>query len=469
MIKKILITIIFFLLLITAFPVTKSTNPIPAFPGAEGFGSYTRSAYGGETNPTIYKITNTNDVGPGSLRYALDAYGPRVIVFEVSGTIQQDECIWVKNPYVYIAGQTAPSPGITIKGPGGIRIITHDVVMQHIRIRIGDEIGGTPCDWRDGLNIGEGAYNIVIDHCSISWATDENVASGWDGSHSITFQWCIISEGLRYSCHPEGSHSMGFFVGQGNIGDLTIHHNLFSQNADRNPAISNYGSTEIINNVIYNWEWGPTEFHYYSGASPQYGNIIGNFYKAGSNTRELCGVSLEYAESPSKFYIHDHIGPTRTLNTQDDWDIVAFARDYFRSNVPTFEPSGVTTHNTLTAYEQVLNKAGARPGDRDSVDNRIVKDIKYQKGQFINSQNDVGGWPTLKVNYRKLTIPTNPHDDDDNDGYTNLEEWLHSYSKQVESINSEITTIEKRPFLEIFSNYLNMYLLLKQLLFFLIL
>ncbi len=462
--KKIVVVLVFTLLTVTTLSVKGNTSPLPAFPGSEGFGSNTRAAYAGSTNPTIYRVTNINDGGSGSLRSALEASGPRVIIFEVSGTIQQNDCIWVKDPYVFVAGQTAPSPGITIRGPGGLRINTHDVVIQHLRIRVGDKSRGVPCDWRDGLNVGEGAYNVVIDHCSISWATDENVASGWYGSNALTFQWCIISEGLRHSCHPKGSHSMGFYVGKGNTGDLSIHHNLFAHNADRNPAIANYGNTEIINNVVYNWEWSPTEFHYYSGADPQYGNIIGNFYKAGLNTKEYGGVSLEYAEPPSKFYIHDNIGPTRTLNIQDDWDIVAFGQASFRSNIPTFAPTGITTQSAFNAYDIVLNKAGARPNDRDSVDKRVVKEVRSRTGHFIDSQSDVGGWPNLLKNYRALIIPSNPHGDSDGDGYTNLEEWLHSYSKQVEDVNALRNKIINRPVLDFLVSHPNLFLLLQRLL-----
>ena len=451
--KKIILVLIFTMLIVTFLPISKAIDNLPAFPGAEGFGSYTRAAYGGSSNPTIYRVTNIDDDGPGSLRAGLEISSPRVIIFEVSGNIQLRDCLVIRNPYVFVAGQTAPSPGITIGGPNGLYIYTHDVVVQHLRIRIGDESGGIPCNQRDGLNIGNGAYNVVIDHCSISWATDENVASGWEGSNSLTFQWCIISECLWHSCHTDGPHSMGFLVGPGNTGDLSVHHNLFAHNANRNPAIGSNDNTEIINNVVYNWEWGSTEFHHYSGSAPQYGNIIGNYYKAGVNTKENYGVSLEYAKSPSKFYISDNIGPTRTSKSQDDWDIVAFGQPSFRSNTVTFTPSGVTTHNAFHAYDIVLNKSGARPADRDSVDKRIIQEVRDRTGHLIDSQNDVGGWPDLKENFRILDVPINPHQDDDFDGYTNLEEWLHSYSKDVEIKSQPANQIERSSFTDFLRHY----------------
>jgi len=425
----------------TGAMITLKNSALPIFPGAEGFGTKTRGAYGGSTNPVIYKVTNLNAGGSGSLRAGLeDTVGPRIIIFEVSGTIELNGYIWVDNPYVTVAGQTAPSPGITLKG-GGICVRTHDVIVQHIRIRAGDR-SGVDFYWRDCLDIGEQgrvAYNVVIDHCSFSWATDENTAT-WYPTHDVTYQWCIISEGLDDSYHPEGPHSMGMLIGPESY-RTSIHHNLFAHNANRNPLVGGYGETEIINNVVYNWEWGSTEFQHYSSAGPQYGNIIGNFYKAGKNTLgKNQAIMVYYATSPSKFYIHNNIGPERTSNNQDDWDIVSSSsnRDTLRSNSPTFASSVISTQNAFDAYNAVLNNAGARPGDRDSVDKRVVEDVKDGSGQHIDSQDEVGGWPNLLTkNYRALTIPSNPHEDNDGDGYTNLEEWLQAYAAEIEKISSD--------------------------------
>jgi len=235
---------------------------------------------------------------------------------------------------------------------------------------------------------------------------------------------------------------MGMLIGPESY-RTSIHHNLFAHNANRNPLVGGYGETEIINNVVYNWVWGSTEFMHYSGVSAQYGNIIGNFYKAGKNTLgKNQAIMVYYATTPSKFYIHNNIGPKRTSNSQDDWDIVLSSsnRDSLRSNTPVFQSTGITTYNAFDTYDYVLSNAGARPGDRDSVDKRIVQGVKDGTGSIINSQDDVNGWPNLAKNYRSLTVPSNPHDDPNGDGYTNLEEWLQSYADDVEKVSSNYVT-----------------------------
>jgi len=279
----------------------------------------------------------------------------------------------------------------------------------------------------------EESHNVVIDHCSLSWAVDENSAA-WFPSHDITFQWCIISEALYDSYHPSGyPHSMGLLIGPETY-KASIHHNLFAHNADRNPLVGGYSETEIINNVIYNWKWTATSFIHYSGTDPQYGNIIANYYKKGSNTLSDYGITLDDATSPSRFYVHDNIGPTRTSNSQDDWDIVDGGNS-LRSNTETFTPSGISTQSAFTIYNSVLDNAGARPYDRDAIDQRIVQNVRYGTGELIDSQNDVGGWPNLENNYRGLTLPSNPHNDNNLDGYTNLEEWIYSFTDDTETIH----------------------------------
>ena len=235
--------------------ISISRAQIPAFPGAEGFGSFTPGGRGGK----IIEVTNLNPTGKGSFRSACEASGPRIIIFRTGGTISLIKNIRIKNPYVTIAGQTAPGDGICIKG-AAIIIETHDVILRGLRIRIGDDISGPNPENRDGIGIenkNNPPYNIIIDHCSISWAVDENV-SVWYATHDITFQWCIISEALNKSIHPKGSHSMGMLFGapEGSVNrpkNISIHHNLFAHNQDRNPKIAGANFCEIINNVIYNF------------------------------------------------------------------------------------------------------------------------------------------------------------------------------------------------------------------------
>jgi len=224
---------------------------------------------------------------------------------------------------------------------------------------------------------------------------------------------------------------MGLLVGS-NDSSTSIHHNIFAHDMGRNPLVGGSGIAEVINNVVYNWEWDACDFEPDVGL--QYGHIIGNYYKKGGNTLWDYGVRLSKTVIPSLFYVHDNIGPTRPIGTEDDWAIV-YAGDLgeqIRSSNLLFTPSGITTYSVFDNYNLVLNKAGARPNDRDAVDIRIIQDIINGTGHYINSQTEVGGWPPLAENYHALTIPNNPHDDSGN-GYTNLEMWLNAYAIQVET------------------------------------
>src|SRR5690606_17601334 len=180
--------------------------PVPAFPGAEGFGAFTPGGRGGR----VIAVTTLESDGPGSLRAAVQAKGPRIIVFRVGGLIDMKGGIAIEEPFVTIAGQTAPGDGICLAN-GSLTIRTHDVVLRHLRVRVGDgPTGGNP-ENRDALCIagsGDEAYNIVVDHCSFSWALDENVQT-WRGPRDITIQWSITSESLLDSLHPKGRHGKG--------------------------------------------------------------------------------------------------------------------------------------------------------------------------------------------------------------------------------------------------------------------
>src|SRR5690606_34486625 len=174
---------------------------LPVFPQATGYGAETVAGRGG----TVYRVTNLNDSGAGSLRACVEAKGPRVCVFEVSGTIKMKTDLGISNPYITIAGQTAPSPGIMLRG-GALRISASEVLVQHLRVRAGDDPEGHPPSNRDSLKIESPAdkpiKNIVVDHCSFSWAIDE-VASVWNGYDNVTLSNNIFSEGLQYSLLPD--------------------------------------------------------------------------------------------------------------------------------------------------------------------------------------------------------------------------------------------------------------------------
>ena len=238
-----------YLLLFFVFSCLFSFSQIPAFPEAEGFGTSTRGGRGGK----VLKVVNLNNDGPGSFREALETQGPRIITFAVGGIINLESKLFVDDPWVTVAGQTALGDGICVRGEG-IRVRTHDVVIRHIRFRPGDVDFGLSNQWNDvdavSISGGDTIFNVVIDHCSLSWAVDENI-NMWGEVHDITVQNCIISEALLHSKHPKGAHSMGMLIGS-KATNISVHHNLFAHNNDRNPHINGVSRVDFRNNVIYN-------------------------------------------------------------------------------------------------------------------------------------------------------------------------------------------------------------------------
>ena len=211
----------------------------PAFPTAEGYGKYTVGGRGG----AVIEGTNLNDSGPGSLRAAIEAEGPRTVVFRVSGTIDLQKALTIKNPHITIAGQTAPGDGICLKRYP-LNIGADEVVIRYIRVRLGDESGGET----DAIG-GRYHKNIILDHVSASWSVDECVSIYH--CDSVTIQWCMITESLFDSHHVKGSHGFGGIWGSNHS---TYHHNLIAHHSSRNPRwASGAGNNDYRNNVLYNW------------------------------------------------------------------------------------------------------------------------------------------------------------------------------------------------------------------------
>lgn len=417
---------------------TKASTSLPAFPGAEGFGSKTP---GGRYGKIIF-VTNLNDTTnenssdyPGSLRWALthtwpenpnDPFGQRrIIVFRTGGTIKLVDKIVITHPYVTIAGQTAPGDGIILRG-GQITIATHDVIVRDIRVRVGDE--GTPTCCRDGINISttdanSDVYNIIVDHSSVSWAIDENVST-WTASskpyktHDITIQWNIISEALHNSIHiDEGSdvtdpHSMGMIIGQDGY-DVSIHHNLFANNWGRNPRISGMVASEVVNNIMYGWGDAAVEISQDKNVT----NILNNYFIGNSASSEDEIFISKSINPESRIYIDGNV--TENASTQSELITV---RIHNPSEFPlassfVFEPSDVDVSSSEIAYANVLAYAGAISPMRDEVDQRVVNNVITRTGQIIDSQDQVGGWPL----YQSGQYPS----DTDNDGIPDSWELAH--------------------------------------------
>jgi pectate lyase len=398
----------------------------------------------------VIEVTNLKDSGPGSLREALKASGPRIVVFRVGGTIELYSRLDVSKPFLTVAGQTAPGGGITIKNhPSNskmpFQISTHDVVLRHLRIRPGP----SP---KDGGNLDasdlRAAYNVVVDHCSFSWATDEVFTSG-NKSHDFTIQWSIIAEGLNYSTHPEpGGHSKGLHLREKNSNNISVHHNLLAHNYDRNPEINSTGAVDLVNNVFYDaTRWSEVKDMF---GEPKV-NVVGNYYKMGPSSGPK-GYEVFYEDSTGQnphVYVSGNIGFHRSADSLPQAYIVRPDSRWMILG-KRFPAPKVTTQSAPAAFTSVLAKVGATLPARDAHDARITKNVRNGTGHLIDRPSDVGGW--LKIAPGTAPADTD-HDgmpntwekkyglnsagaadaakDKDGDGYTNVEEYLNGTNPKV--------------------------------------
>ncbi|WP_018996659.1 hypothetical protein [Hirschia maritima] len=360
----------------------------------------------------IIKVTNLQPSGKGSLKEALEQSFPRTIVFDVSGVIDlQGKSLKINDPFVTIDGASSPSPGITIIG-GGIRLQSHDIRIEHLKIRPGD-LGEAPNSGRSIDAIATyPAYNLVIDHCSLSWGTDENIsASGkrfsgetpkeWqeNTSHNIMFSNNIISEGLLNSTHSKGSHSRGMLI-HDNVRDVYIFRNLFTSNNKRNPVFKGGTKGSVINNFVYNpGYWG---VHYALKAKEWADNeyimgeidLIGNVMKYGPSTRQELSLFSLGGEGDLSIYENDNLidtssAPPPLLSKYKDKTIADFR--YSKSNHQPLD--GLKIVKSKDLFLSLQKNVGARPWDRDLIDIRILKEASSRTGSIIDSQTEVGGYP----------------------------------------------------------------------------
>ncbi len=431
---------------ITSFAVAEETQQLPAFPGAEGFGAVAVGGRGGR----VLEVTNLNDAGPGSLRAAVEAPGRRLVVFRVGGTIELRSELVLKNPYITIAGQTAPGGGITLKThpstPRSALTIkggAHDVIIRYLRFRPGPsttrEQPNDDSHIKDALQILD-ASRVIIDHCSFSWATDE-VVSTWDSARDVTIQWCIIAEALR-NTQRGGPDGKGLLLGGQQAERLSVHHNLLAHNIGRNPLIKAQGVVDVVNNLVLapatiamavDGEYGPTPV-----------NLVGNYVLAPKADGLVHGVRV-LGSRPVALFVQDNIGPLRKENHQPDALFVKpdnKGRDYLTPRRHDAPP--VTTLPAAEVYRQILDNAGCVRPMRDAVDDRIRKDVLDKHGRLIHDPAEVGGWPDLSSGTAPAdsdhdAMPDswerehglNPADGSDGasdangDGYTNVEEYFN--------------------------------------------
>jgi pectate lyase len=408
-----------------------TADAVPAFPGAEGFGANTTGGRGGK----VIFVENLNDSGPGSLREALETRGPRYVLFKVSGVIELEKPLEVRRGDVTIAGQSAPGDGICIKNYDS-RISAKNVVVRHIRFRPGDEPAAKLKERGrnfepDALTIARPSSDVIVDHCSASWSTDECLTVSGEGITNVTVQWCIISESLNQGAHHKGNHGFGSLIRTN--GNVTYHHNLYAHHRSRCPRPGTYGDGSILfdfrNNVVFDGNG-------YSAGEPTRINYVGNYI------RKPNGPAFKIGGDATSMFQTANFQEDAGEKNDDFWQLVPEVKP-INMREEAFEVADVTTHSAKEAYDAVLESAGATLPKRDAVDARVVEEVREGKIGLVNSQTEVGGWPA----YRSAEAPQDSDSDGmpdewetehglkpnradhngdaDADGYPNLEEWLN--------------------------------------------
>ena len=393
----------------TAVPNDGTINPAH-FAFVQGWAN-TQGGRGGK----IVKVTSLAASGPGSLRAAIDTKGPRIIVFEVSGNIDlQGQMMHIREPFVTIAGQTAPSPGITIIR-GGLQTHTHDVIMQHLKIRPGSGAGNEV----DALETQRGSYNVVVDHCSFSWGTDEvlsaagyafsgNNLAEWRAatSNRITFSHNIIAEPIS------SGHQFGTLV-EDNATQILLYGNYYAHNKERSPNFGGGTQGAAINNLIYN---GGSKMLDYTLNKANWGSrtlvvgkltAIGNVGRAGPQSNPKAFFET-VSNGNVEYYPLDNIATRADGSKVPDMTESSYLNNpqgrILLQSTPPVMPPGVTPRPASSVEQWIHQNVGARPWDRDEHDKRVLNDHLKRTGRMITSQDQVGGYPANVVRSR----PFNP-------------------------------------------------------------
>jgi hypothetical protein len=453
--------IVYALIALVVFISVAPLGAIPYRPGLpSNFGADTRGGAG--TGADICRVVNLNNSGNGSLRAALEATDDcapvgcandtncrRIVIFETSGTITLSSSITINDPYITIAGQTAPDPGIQVRDYGIIST-THDVVFQHFRIRVGDVGSGND---EDAIGLDDGGM-VLIDHMTLGWQPDEAVGVFQNGDGNITVWKSILHEGTECGTRDSGASpcsALGALVGSSNT-NIAFIQNLFAHMNHRTPAAYGGSRGYIANNVIYNFRSDQnvaTGFFDFvsSGCETAQGSewdIVSNYYRGGPNSDTTTyALGQRYLDAGvDKLFVFGNTRDAAPGDSITEYLQLGSGADCVYEDARVGATTGhvPTAYTPLTAaasYTTVLATVGARPANRDDHEDRIITEVTNRTGTIIDSQTDVGGWETYAANTidhdaGAHPLPASPNDDDDSDGYTNIEEWLESYACTVE-------------------------------------
>jgi hypothetical protein len=391
-----------------ALGVADAAGAAPAFPGAVGWASATPGGRGGR----IIRVTTLKPDGPGSFREAIEAKGPRIVVFEVGGVIDLGRTtLEIKEPFLTIAGQTAPSPGITIIR-GGIDVHGHDVILRHIRIRTGVDGQAKRSGWEADAFSTVGAHDVIIDHNTFSWAIDENMSGSgprftgktpdeWrqNTSHNVTYSYNLASEGLADASHPKGEHSKGSLI-HDNTSNILFYRNIWAHNLERNPLFKGGARGAVINNLIYDpglravhynlmaLEWG--DHPYQNGQM----SAVGNVMRGGPSTVGQLPFLMLGGDGDLEYYARDNIAVDKYGAPLPMFGRYGETRaKLIVAKAPVSWPTGIAVLPARDLETHILARAGARPWDRDADDIRVLFFIAEGRGKIIDDERDVSAYP----------------------------------------------------------------------------
>ena len=401
--------------ILLAFPLSAQQL---AFPGAEGFGKYTTGGRGGR----VMIVTSLEDSGPGTLREAVEAEGPRIVVFEVDGDIHLKTPLRINNDDITIAGQSAPGDGICLCDLPMI-VNASNVIVRYIRCRLGD----ANVEDNDAVSGGNyGQKNVILDHISASWSIDECFSIY--KTENLTVQWCLIACSLRQSHHTKGQHGFGGIWGGLNA---TFHHNLLAHHSSRNPRFSSVEGTENVDyrgNVVYNWGFKAA----YGGGRNGRINFCQNYYKPGPGTTgpNILDVS---DDGTSRYYVAWNYVEGNPEATADNRLVVGGKNPEEAVVSSPYQFSPVEMQEPAALFSTVLKGAGCSLR-RDSFDTEVVRQVRTgtapwgDKG-FVNSPSDCGGYPVLKHREPRKDLNRNGIPDALEGRYSDIEDYLNSLVK----------------------------------------